>query len=757
MNYDEAEIVNAVIIPKRLVFENTETDYRMYGCDLHQSDEEIETHPIYGTFTLKGSMMELSIGERYEVEIQNQSTPQYPASYFLKKMKYELPSDKDLQREFLLALLTENQVNNIYDFYSNDEDLLKMIQKDEFDYESIKGLGESSYKKIRERVLAQAIMSELIAFLAPYGVTINMTKKIFKFYNEDPKLAIKRISENPYELVKVKGIGFKRADSVGLNLGIEKTSPHRINSSFTSIIEDGAFKKGDTWIPEDELVKNASALLGINKSHIKKQIEEKTYGEYGIFEIDHKFTMRYAYDDEASIAWKIENSITAPIRYFTDEEITEFLDNYEKETGFILEEMQRQFFFNWNNSTISFLIGSAGMGKSALMDILVKLLETKFLSRALMTPTGKSSKVLTNYVGEKASTIHRAIGLQDSTQNKPSKDIRESQVIVDEVSMADSRLIKLMFQAIDINQTKVLFVGDDYQLPSVGVGNFLYDCINSGKVTVTKLQKVFRQDEGGILDVATKVRRGEQFIGYDDIGRNVLGKDCVVDVVNQASMQDATVFYYESLLDKGYTPEDIMILSTKKMGSVGTFNMNRELQEIANPYSSSKNQIEVKNIDGEEFILREGDLIMNTVNTYDRKIYGTNFEPQMSPSYESLTGDLFNGDTGKILKIDEKKKVVYAEFDGIIFELKVNEMRKNILHSYCITIHKSQGDSAKVGILLIDKSSTFQLNANLIYTGVTRAKNYLLILGQTEAMINGGKKFLNMKRRSFLGEMLKEI
>lgn len=757
MNYEEAEIVNAVIIPRRLVFENAETDYRMYGCDLHQSDDEIETHPIYGTFTLKGSMMELSLGERYEVEIQNQSTPQYPASYFLKKMKYELPSDKDLQREFLLALLTENQVNNIYDFYSNDEDLLKMIQKDEFDYESIKGLGESSYKKIRERVLAQAVMSELIAFLAPYGVTINMTKKIFKFYNEDPKLAIKRISENPYELVKVRGIGFKRADSVGLNLGIEKTSPHRINSSFTSIIEDGAFKKGDTWIPEDELVKNASALLGINKSHIKKQIEEKTYGEYGIFEIDHKFTMRYAYDDEASIAWKIENSITAPIRYFTDEEITEFLDNYEKETGFILEEMQRQFFFNWNNSTISFLIGSAGMGKSALMDILVKLLETKHLSRALMTPTGKSSKVLTEYVGEKASTIHRAIGLQDSTQNKPSKDIRESQVIVDEVSMADSRLIKLMLQAIDIRETKILFVGDDYQLPSVGVGNFLYDCINSGKVTVTKLQKVFRQDEGGILDVATKVRQGKSFIGYDDTGRNVLGRDCVVDVVNQASMQDATVFYYDSLLDKGYTPDDIMILSTKKMGSIGTFDMNKLLQEIANPYSQSKNQIEVKNVDGQEFTLREGDLIMNIVNTYDKKVFNGRFEPEMTPSFENVKGDLFNGDTGKILKIDEKKKVVYAEFDGIIFELTVNEMRRNILHSYCITIHKSQGSASKVVIALIDKSSTFQLNANLIYTGITRAKNYLLILGQTEAMINGGKKFLNMKRRSFLGEMLKEI
>lgn len=756
MNYDE-EIVSAIIIPKRLVFENAETDYRMYGCDLHKSDSEIETHPAYGTFTLKGNMMELSIGERYEVEIQNQSTPQYPASYFLKKMKYELPSDKELQREFLLALLTENQVNNIYDFYSNDEDLLKLIQKNTFDFESIKGIGESSYKKIRERVLAQAVMSELIAFLSPYGVTINMTKKIFKFYNEDPKLAIKRINQNPYELVKVKGIGFKRADSVGLNIGIEKTSPHRINSSFTSIIEDGAFKKGDTWIPEDELVNNASALLGINKNHIKKQIEEKSYGEYGIFEIDHKFTMKYAYENEESIAYEIENSITAPIRYFTDEEITEFLDEHEKETGFILEEMQRQFFFDWNGSTISFLIGSAGMGKSALMDILVKLLETKNLSRALMTPTGKSSKVLTNYVGEKATTIHRAIGLQDSMQNKPSRDVRESQVIVDEVSMADSRLIKMLFQAMNIEQTKVLFVGDDYQLPSVGVGNFLYDCINSGKVTVTKLQKVFRQDEGGILDVATKVRRGEQFIGYDDTGRNVLGRDCVVDVVNQASMQDATVFYYESLLGKGYTPEDIMILSTKKMGSVGTFNMNKELQEIANPYSSSKNQIEVKNLDGEEFILREGDLIMNTVNIYDRKVFSKNFQPETTPAYEGVKGDLFNGDTGKILKIDDKKKVVYAEFDNIIFELKINEMRRNILHSYCITIHKSQGDSAKVGILLLDKSSTFQLNANLIYTGVTRAKDYLLILGQSEAMINGGKKFLNMKRRSFLGEMLKEI
>lgn len=756
MIYDE-DIVRAVIIPRRMIFQNVETDYRMYGCDLHHSEEEIETHPIYGTFTLKGNMMELSIGGKYEVEIQNQSTPQYPASYFLKKMKYELPTDRDSQRDFLSAILTENQVENIFNRYNKEENILDLIQKGEFDYEGVKGLGKASYEKVKGKVLEQAVMSELIAFLSPHGVTINMIKKVFNFYNADTKLAIKRLNNNPYELVKVKGIGFKRADSVGLSLGIEKTSPHRINSSFTSIIEDGAFRNGDTWIPEDELVKNASTLLGINKNHIKKEIEEKSFGAYGVYEIDKKYTMMYAYEDEAGIARKIESSLKFPVRHFTDEEITEFLDKHEKESGFVLEKMQRQFFFNWNNSNISFLVGSAGMGKSAIMDILVKLLETKNLTRTLMTPTGKSSKVLTEYVGEKASTIHRAIGLTNGDQKSVKKDITSKAIIVDEVSMADAHLVHMMLTATDVLETKILFVGDDYQLPSVGVGNFLYDCINSGKVMVTRLQKVFRQEKGGILDVATKVRKGEAFIDYDSEGRNVLGSDCVVDITNQASMQNATMFYYESLLMKGYTPEDIMILSTKKMGAIGTFEINKQLQEIANPQDDSKNEIIISNMDGNEFTLREGDLIMNTVNSYDKDIFDENFRPLFSVSGEKDTGDLFNGDTGKILKVDEKTNTVYAEFDDIIFELKKNELRKNILHSYAITIHKSQGSASKVVIILIDTSSTYQLNANLIYTGVTRAKNYLLILGQTTAIINGGKKFLNMKRRSFLGEMLKEI
>ena len=185
MKNQEVESIFATIKPKRLVFENKETDYRMYGCELERADGEIELHPIYGTFTLKGSMMELTIGSQYEVEVINQSTDKYPASYLLKAMKYDLPTDTGMQRDFLSAILTENQIENIYSYYTNGEDILDFIRLDIFEYEKIKGIGESTYKKIREKVMEQALMSELIAFLAPHGITINLIKKIYFYCWQD--------------------------------------------------------------------------------------------------------------------------------------------------------------------------------------------------------------------------------------------------------------------------------------------------------------------------------------------------------------------------------------------------------------------------------------------------------------------------------------------------------------------------------------------------------------------------------------------
>lgn len=350
----------------------------------------------------------------------------------------------------------------------------------------------------------------------------------------------------------------------------------------------------------------------------------------------------------------------------------------------------------------------------------------------------KASKVMTNYTGRQAYTIHRKIGLYDS-EELATTTIDEDVIIVDESSMCDVFVLSNLFDSISKSSARILFVGDDFQLPSVGVGNFLYDAINSNNIKISRLKKVFRQKDGGILNVATDVREGVQFLNNNADGRIEFGKDCLFHMTNQEYIRDGYIFYYKKVIKK-FDIDDVVILSPTKKGKLGTVEINREIQKIVNPEASYKKEKTFGKKDSITF--RVGDSVMNTVNTY--KVETVN----------GGTADIFNGDTGKIKDIDEVEKVFIIDFEGIIVKMKYDSVLTSLIHSWAMTIHKSQGSQFKVVIVIIDKSMTYQLNANLIYTGISRAKDYLVVLGQAEAINRGIKKFANMERRSFLQEFL---
>lgn len=345
---------------------------------------------------------------------------------------------------------------------------------------------------------------------------------------------------------------------------------------------------------------------------------------------------------------------------------------------------------------------------------------------------------MTGYTGKQASTIHRKAGVfgEDEEANKA---ITEDVIIVDESSMCDIFILAKLFKAITNGNARILFVGDDFQLPSVGVGNFLYDAIHSECIKISVLKKVFRQEDGGILDVATKVRQGRTFLEYDAEGRIQYGKDCVFWLTDQQFIRDGVIKNYENVIKK-FNPDDVVILSPTNKGKLGTVALNKAIQKIANPPSANKKEKAFGKED--PIIFRVGDSVMNTVNTYKIETVG------------SGTADIFNGDTGKIIDIDENEKVFIIDFEGIVVKFKFGSILNSIVHSWVTTIHKSQGSQYKVVIVIIDKSTAFQLNANLIYTGLSRASQFLLVLGQAKAINDGVKKFANMERRSFLQEML---
>jgi exodeoxyribonuclease V alpha subunit len=286
----------------------------------------------------------------------------------------------------------------------------------------------------------------------------------------------------------------------------------------------------------------------------------------------------------------------------------------------------------------------------------------------------------------------------------------------------------------------LIFIGDDFQLPSVEVGNFLHDSINSGVFKITKLTKVFRQKDGGILDTATKIRLGEQYVDSNFDGVQEFGKDMTLHCCDPAHTADGAIYYYKKALKNGYSPEDIVVLSPTKKGPKGTRYLNGKIQEIVNPKVSGKNEL----AHGMDTVFREGDMVLNTQNNYEALNI---FDEQVT---------IVNGEHGVIKKIDLEKKQAIIDYGDEAGEVITPFSSLDaVIHSYAMTIHKVQGSGFKIVILLIDHSHQFQLNANLIYTGKTRAKEHLYVIGQANIINRSAKKNVSMERNSFLKEFLK--
>lgn len=733
------KVIELRIKPTKTLFFNEENFFGIYGAEVHPDDlkPEIKLN-MYGNISIKGVMPKLNLTEEYVVIVKPDTQGKYDASYIVESIKQNKPTTVDDQKEFLSTILTTNQIDNIYAVYKEDQDIVGMIESGEFDFTKVKGLGEKSFRKLQKKVMDNIDMSEVLIFCSKHGIKYNMIAKLIKEY-KNPSIVIDKINENPYVLTEVKGIGFKKADEIAKAVGYDMESSHRIDSCLRYIIgEENA--NGHSWISRKQLLNRAIELLNIPKDSIENRLDGNPKGVKCVDK--ERFTRDIVYEAENYIAQRMTQYKTMSTELFPKEELDSFLDEYCKNNNVELEENQRQFFYDWNENNILFLVGGGGVGKSWIQRILLELIDKKNLTTALLAPTGKASKVMTGYTGRQASTIHRKAGVfgEDEEAINP---ITEDVIIVDESSMCDVFILSKFFKSIENSNARILFVGDDFQLPSVGVGNFLYDCIHSLCIKISTLKKVFRQADGGILDVSTKVRNGQIFLNDDADGRIQFGKDCVFWLSESKYVRDGVIKNYKNVL-KRFDQDDVVILSPTNKGRLGTIELNKEIQKIANPSSPDKKERAVGSKDN-QIIFRVGDLVMNTVNTY------------YVETLEGGTANVFNGDTGKIIDIDEEEKVFIIEFDGIKVKYKFGLILTNIVHSWVTTIHKSQGSQYKVVIVIIDKSSKYQLNANLIYTGFSRAKDFMLVLGQAEAINHGIRKFANMERRSFLQELLQEF
>ncbi len=389
-----------------------------------------------------------------------------------------------------------------------------------------------------------------------------------------------------------------------------------------------------------------------------------------------------------------------------------------------------------------FITGNCG--KSQTTRMIIQMLKANSKTFKLICPTGRAAKVLSEYSGEVASTIHRGLGYMppDHWSFNEKEKIFSDVVIVDEFSMTDIFLFRRLLEAVDFKTTKLLLIGDSSQIPSVSAGNCLHDMINSNMIPVVTLDKVFRYGSGGLMTVATQTRNCEKFIRDDETKIQIFGDDksYIYIPTPQEKIINNLIHLYKKVLDKGYLPQDILILSSYNIGEYGTIEINNRIQKIANKNYGDKVTLKV----GETQYYKD-DLVIQIVNNYKAEIYD-----------EGFTSDAItfvpNGEIGRVVEI--KNDFIVIQFDNHTIKYLRSELNQ-IKLAYAISTHKSQGGQAKVVILLTPKAHTFMLNSNLIYVGQTRAKEVCYHMGDPITINRAIKKKENFNRQTFLKDLLK--
>lgn len=684
----------------------------------------------YGNLSVNGVIHRLNIGATYLMTATlDKNDPKWGWSYKINRMHQDVPSTPEQQAAFIKMLVTDLQYHSIMDVYEG-QDIIQMLKDDTFEYKKVYGFGEVTYPIFREKILKNLELLELHNEFPM--LDYSMLRKLLGRYANAKTLADK-LRENPYIMTDFAGIGFKTADEIALLMGIAEDSQFRIHAAIRFVIRE-VENNGDTYILKDKLVSESYKLLKLKKNLISNELPKVE----DIIEIDGKYALESNFKLEVQVSHKLkqlqENSQELNF------DVEDFIKRMEKKYDVTLTSQQKDLFYNIKKNSVGFLIGYAGTGKSFLQKLVIELAEELMLRFALLAPTGKASKVLKKYTKRDAFTIHKKVGVGMDEEGFGAMVVDEDFVIVDESSMCDVKLAKILLYKLVNPNVRILFIGDSFQIPSVSAGNFLFDCQQSGVFPITLLDIVFRQKEGGILDIATKTRLGEKFIEDDFVGVKKFGKNCIFVSCPQHQVEEAYLHYFNRMI-KTYTSEELMVLSPTKKGDLGTFHINNVLQEIVNPkmdeFTSEVKIVKEKN----EIFFRVGDRVLNNVNTY-----------RVINQYEQEV-DIMNGDTGTIIDINVESRILTIQFEKDVVQFKSSELSKLLL-SACMTMHKSQGSAAKGVISISDKAHTHQLNANLLYVAWTRAEEFLVIIGQARTINAALKKFENLRRNTFLCDIL---
>ena len=568
-----------------------------------------------------------------------------------------------------------------------------------------------------------------------------------------------KMREDPYKcLCGLARVGFKTADSILLEL--ERESINNIKNGKTPIIEFSC----DLKTSKQRCLSCVLYLLEENENDghtvmnivdLRNQCMKLTPACSDLFVdcIKHEsiiydkdtmcVSLKSTYETESAIAETIIDGLKNNISWDYDIEKYRIIDNdceLSDEQIKILEYICKY--------NICILNGSGGTGKTFSTQAIIHMLKDNNKSYELFSPTGKAAKVLSENTNEHASTIHRGLGYMPPNNwgyNEEAKMTCDV-LIIDEFSMVDLNLFKHVVDAVDFKHTKLLMIGDNAQLPSVSCGNLLHDFMQSKLIPTVTLTKVFRYGEGGLMKIATDVRQCKTYL--EDVKQQCTyfgeNKDYAFINVGSSVLVKNVIALYKKLLSTNYTMDDIQVLTSYKKGDFGQVEINNQLQKIANKNYGSQSYMKIGDV-----VYYKDDIIIQNVNNYHAMIYyEDDFVSEDAPKETFIA----NGETGKIREITQNKVVI--EFDDVLVEYDRSAMQMCGL-GYCITIHKSQGSSIKVVILLTPSAHTYMLNSNLIYVGLTRMKERCFHFGDVTTVNRAIKKKANLARNTSMQKLLK--
>ena len=729
-----------------IIFRNEDNGYTVMVLKGIEDEDEL---------TCVGSFPVVTQGASVELEGNFTQHPVYGKQFQASRLTEKMPEDALAMERYLGsgaikgigAALAARIVRHF------GEDTLRIVEEEPERLAEVKGISEKKAREIAMQVAEKSDMRKAMMFLQKYGISLNLGAKIYQKYGDS---VYSVLQENPYRLADdISGVGFKIADEIAYRIGIHTDSDYRIKSGMIYTLLQ-ATGEGHVYLPKEELFQRAAELLGVDSSYMEKHlvdlamdrkiIQKEQDGQILIY------PAQYYYLELNTARMLQELDIFCP----EDEKmVARRIAQIEKETGTVLDEMQKRAVQEAAEHGLLVLTGGPGTGKTTTINAIIRYFEGEGAELRLAAPTGRAAKRMTETTGYEAQTIHRLLELsgmpEDDREGQPIHFERNAEnpldadvIIIDEMSMVDIHLMHSLLMAVTAG-TRLILVGDENQLPSVGPGNVLHDIIRSAQFPVVELKKIFRQaSESDIVVNAHKINKGEQ-VELNNKSRDFFflkryDADIIIRVVI-ALIQEKLPKYVEA------KPFEIQVLTPMRKGLLGVDRLNQILQRYLNPPDPSRKEKEIG-----QGLFREGDKVMQVRNNYQmeweiRGRYGIAIEKGVG---------VFNGDTGIIRTINDFSETAEIEFeDGRWAEYSFKQLDELEL-AYAVTIHKSQGSEYPAVIIPLLSGPRMLMNRNLLYTAVTRARKCVTVVGSEETFREMIKNEKQQRRYSSLDLRIQE-